>query len=134
MRWVLVLLTVMLGLSIVSSIYNYIPGQEDNPSLAKARLCTGAKNTFQILIKDQGEAGLVTHTEVSSKRIYTMNVDETLWAEEPIELKEGLAIAAWCQVAGDDGRAVAKIIGEQTRKELASVIEGEFAVSEKTLK
>ena len=128
-RWMLVLLAFMGIMSIISRQFHYVPGQEDNPALAKAALCGVANDVHAAMIRRSIEAGLVTTAETRPPpdRVYVLNVDEALWAEEPIESKELLAIAGWCQVAGEDGHAVASVLGSDSRNELATVVDGEFA-------
>jgi len=127
MRWAFIILGVMILVSVVGRLHHYVPGQEDKPALAKAAMCGVAEGIHEAMIERARETGLVVASGARDASTYSLEVDEAMWQREPVESKELIAIAGWCQVAGDDGRAVAVVIGNTGKNELASVIEGEFA-------
>lgn len=127
MRWAFIILGVMILVSVVGRLHHYVPGQEENPALAKAAMCGVAESIHEAMIERVRETGLVVKSGARDASTYSFEVNEAMWQSEPIESKELIAIAGWCQVAGDDGRAVAVVIGNTGKNELASVIEGEFA-------
>ncbi len=127
MRWVYLILAVVLVLSLFGRLFHYVPGQEDNPSLAKAALCGAAQSMHKALIKRSTEVGMVVESGIGDSGTYVFTVNDALWAKEPVTSKELLAIAGWCRVAGEDGRATALVIGNNAKNDLASVVEGEFS-------
>jgi hypothetical protein len=114
-------------LAVASNLHQRIPGQENNPALAKASLCEVAKSVHTAFIDAAQETGLIRTSGNESERVFAMEVDAAQWNELPIESKELLAIAGWCRVAGEDGRGVSLIIDADSRNELAAVAEGEFS-------
>jgi hypothetical protein len=130
MRWVLIIMSALLVLSIFSRLDHYVPGQEDNPALAKAALCGVAEPTHTAVIDHAIGSGLIVSATRPSDRVYVLTVENDLWQEQEVSAQEVLAIAGWCRVAGGDGRAVASVIGIKGKNELAHVVDGEFTVVE----
>ena len=129
MRWVYLILGVLVLLSILGRLFHYVPGQEDNPSLAKAALCGAAASMHKALIGKSKELGVVLESGIDESGTYVFTVDEAMWTKEPVTAKELIAIAGWCQVAGEHGRAVALVISNRGKNDLASVVDGEFTES-----
>ena len=73
------------------------------------------------------EDGMIDGFEVTGDRLFTIEVDAARWRTEPIESRELLAIAGWCQVAGEDGHGVALVIDGASGNEVGTVVDGEFA-------
>ena len=130
MRWIYLILGVLVLLSVLGRLFHYVPGQEENPSLAKASLCASAAHMHKALIGRSKETGMVIESGVDESGTYVFTVDDALWAKEAVTTKELLAIAGWCQVAGEHGRAVALVIGNRGKDDLASVVDGEFTESQ----
>ena len=127
-RWLITIAVIIGLLWLIGGINRYVPGQEDQPSLAKASLCDVASNIHTAYIDAAREYGLVQEAGVNTDGLYVIVVDEAMWAAEPIESQEVLAIAGWCQVTTPERIGIASVVGAMSRNELASVVEGEFRV------
>lgn len=127
-HWGIVIGAVIVALWLSGALHRYVPGQEDNPALAKASLCGVASSMHLGIIDAARETGLIRENGINEDGIYVFTVDEALWAEQPIESKELLAIAGWCQVTTKDGKGIAVVVGARDSEEFAEVVDGVFSV------
>jgi len=128
MRTIFLMLSIFLILSFLSSLFGEkVPGQKDNPAIAKIRLCDSASAFHDNFLNTYLEKGIVkNHKRSATKNAYNFYVDIKKWDNEMLASQEVLGIVGYCKSATSDGVGEVYIYNHENENILAKVVNGNF--------
>ena len=130
MRPIFLILSIFLIISFLSSLFGEkVPGQKENPGVAKIRLCDSATFFHDNFLSKYLESGILkSHKKSSVNNTYNFYVDVEKWDNEMLASQEVLGIIGYCRSATKDGIGEVYIYDHENENILAKVVDGNYTI------